>query len=214
MERTETQMKILEVGKKEFLEKGFKGASLNKIVAEAGFTKGAFYGYYPDKAALFEDLVGEAAKGLLEQFKAAQSAHFDLISEEKTKDSLKLSTEYLRVFVEYMYAHFDAFKLILCRAEGTRYANFLEELVELEVECAEEYYALLRKRGKLSGKMTKQLPAPILRRYVRRLPMICPKKKLCGMLRSLQGFSTLAGKACSGWNNAQSHQHFNFLHAS
>ena len=37
--------------------------------------------------------------------------------------------------VEYMYAHFDAFKLILCRAEGTRYANFLEELVELEVEC-------------------------------------------------------------------------------
>ena len=64
MERTETQMKILEVGKKEFLEKGFKDASLNKIVAEAGFTKGAFYGYYPDKAALFEDLVGEAAKGL------------------------------------------------------------------------------------------------------------------------------------------------------
>ena len=37
MERTETQMKILEVGKKEFL-------SVNKIVAEAGFTKGAFYG--------------------------------------------------------------------------------------------------------------------------------------------------------------------------
>ena len=59
MERTETQMKILEVGKKEFLEKGFKDASLNKIVAEAGFMKGAFYGYYPDKAALFEDLVGD-----------------------------------------------------------------------------------------------------------------------------------------------------------
>ena len=54
MERTETQIKILEIGKKEFLEKGFKDASLNKIVAEAGFTKGAFYGYYPDKTALFD----------------------------------------------------------------------------------------------------------------------------------------------------------------
>ena len=73
---------------------------------------------------------------------------FDLVSKEKTKDSLKLSNEYLRVFVEYMYAHFDAFKLILCRAEGTRYANFLEEFVELEVECSEEYYALLRKKRK------------------------------------------------------------------
>lgn len=117
------------------------------------------------KAALFEDLVGEAAKGLLEQFKAAQTAHFDLVSKEKTKDSLKLSNEYLRVFVEYMYAHFDAFKLILCRAEGTRYANFLEELVELEVECSEEYYALLRKGGKLSGKMTKQLHHMITSAY-------------------------------------------------
>ena len=64
MERTETQIKILEIGKKEFLEKGFKDASLNKIVAEAGFTKGAFYGYYPDKTALFEDLVGETASEL------------------------------------------------------------------------------------------------------------------------------------------------------
>ena len=165
MERTETQMKILEVGKKEFLEKGFKDASLNKIVAEAGFTKGAFYGYYPDKAALFDDLVGEAAKGLLEQFKAAQAAHFDLVSEEKTKDSLKLSTEYLRVFVEYMYAHFDEFKLILCRAEGTGYADFIEVLVELEVDRSEEYYALLRKNGMLSGSMTRQLHHMITRAY-------------------------------------------------
>ena len=57
MERAETQKKILEIGKKEFLEKGFKDASLNQIVAEAGFTKGAFYGYYPDKTALFERCV-------------------------------------------------------------------------------------------------------------------------------------------------------------
>ena len=54
MKISETQQKILKVGKREFLEKGFKDASLRKIVAEAGFTKGAFYGYYPDKAALFE----------------------------------------------------------------------------------------------------------------------------------------------------------------
>ena len=65
MERAETQRKILEIGKREFLEKGFKDASLNRIVAEAGFTKGAFYGYYPDKTALFEDLVGETASELL-----------------------------------------------------------------------------------------------------------------------------------------------------
>ena len=165
MKRAETQKKILEIGKKEFLEKGFKDASLNQIVAEAGFTKGAFYGYYPDKTALFEDLVGETASELLTRFKAAQDTYFDLVPEGKAKDSLALSTQHLHEFVAFMYDHFDEFKLILCRAEGTRYANFLEELVELEVRCSEEYYALLRKRGKLSGKMTKQLHHMITSAY-------------------------------------------------
>ena len=84
VEYTETQRKILEVGKREFLAKGFKDASLRGIVKEAGFTQGAFYGYYPDKAALFDALVSEAADTLMEQFKAAQQAHYDLIPGEKT----------------------------------------------------------------------------------------------------------------------------------
>ena len=47
--------------------------------------QGAFYGYYPDKAALFDALVSEAADTLMEQFKAAQRAHYDLITEEKQR---------------------------------------------------------------------------------------------------------------------------------
>ena len=88
MGRTETQRKILEAGKREFLEKGFKDASLNRIVAEAGFTKGAFYGYYPDKTALFEDLVGETASELITRFKAAQDVYFDLVPEGKDRKSV------------------------------------------------------------------------------------------------------------------------------
>lgn len=130
---------------KEFLEKGFKDASLNQIVAEAGFTKGAFYGYYPDKTALFEDLVGGTASELLTRFKAAQDDYFDLVPEGRAKDSLALSTQHLHELVAFMYDHFDEFKLILCRAEGTGYADFIEVLVELEVDRSEEYYALLRK---------------------------------------------------------------------
>ena len=103
MERTETQIKILEIGKREFLEKGFKDASLNQIVAEAGFTKGAFYGYYLDKTALFEDLVGETASELLTRFKAAQDTYFDLVPEGRAKDSLELSTQHLHELVAFMY---------------------------------------------------------------------------------------------------------------
>ena len=45
------------------------------------------------------------------------------------------------------------------------YADFIEALVELEVDRSEEYYALLRKNGMLSGSMTRQLHHMITRAY-------------------------------------------------
>lgn len=165
MKISATQQKILEVGKREFLAKGFKDASLRKIVAEAGFTKGAFYGYYPDKAALFEALVSEAADGLIEQFKAAQDAHFDLIPENKTSESRELSTKYLLHFVNYIYDYFEEFKLVLCCSEGTKYEDYIHELVELEVSRTEKYYAILKEKGKIIGRVSHDLHHMITSAY-------------------------------------------------
>lgn len=50
---------ILTAAMQEFLEKGYKSASLRNIVKTAGGTTGAFYGYYDSKEDLFEALVGE-----------------------------------------------------------------------------------------------------------------------------------------------------------
>ena len=165
MNISDTQKKILEIGKQEFLQKGFKDASLRKIVADAGFTQGAFYGYYPDKEALFTALVSEAADGLVEQFKHAQEAHFDLIEKSKTQFSRKLSTEYLHIFVNYIYDNFDAFKLVICRSAGTKYEHYIHDLVELEVSVAEKYYRLLRKQGKLEGVVSRELHHMITSAY-------------------------------------------------
>ncbi len=165
MENSETKKKIREVGKREFLKHGFKDASLNHIVAEAGFTKGAFYGYYADKAALFEDLVSAAAEGLVHQFKAAQEAHFDLIPENQAAQSRELSTQYLRHFLGYIYEHFDAFKLILCCADGTKYENYIHNLVELDVTRTEQYFTALRNQGKLKGAASPELHHMITSAY-------------------------------------------------
>lgn len=165
LEYTETQAKILEVGKKEFLAKGFKDASLRGIVKEAGFTQGAFYGYYPDKAALFDALVSEAADGLVSQFKAAQEAHFDLIPEDNASQCRDLSTDYLNSFINYIYDHFDAFKLVICCSEGTRYSGYIHELVELEVARTEEFYQKLRDLGKLEGNVSHELHHMITSAY-------------------------------------------------
>ena len=198
MNISETQRKILEVGKKEFLSKGFKDASLRKIVADAGFTKGAFYGYYPDKAALFEALVSEAADGLVNMFKTAQNAHFDLSPSGDTTKSRELSTEYLRHFISYVYDHFDEFKLVLCCAEGTKYENYTHELVELEVDRAEQYYRLLRKKNKIKGSVSRELHHMITSAYFtaafETVVHDMTRKKAMGYIEELAAFFN------SGWD--------------
>ena len=165
VELTDTQKRILEVGKREFLEKGFKDASLRAIVKEAGFTKGAFYGYYNSKEALFDALVAPAADELIAQFKQAQQAHYELVTEDKEEQSQDLSTSYLNYFINYIYDHFDSFKLVICCSEGTRYANYIHELVELEVDQTENYYQQLRRLGKLKGTVNRDLHHMITSAY-------------------------------------------------
>ena len=198
MENSETKKKIREVGKREFLKKGFKEASLNHIVAEAGFTKGAFYGYYADKAALFEDLVSSAAEGLVNQFKAAQEAHFDLIPENQAAQSRELSTQYLRHVVDYIYKHFDAFKLILCCADGTKYENYIHDLVELDVARTEQYFTALRNRGRLKGDASPELHHMITSAYFtavfETVVHDMPREKAVGYIEELAVFFN------SGWD--------------
>ena len=189
---SDTQKKILEIGKKEFLAKGYKDASLRGIVKEAGFTQGAFYGYYPDKASLFDALVSEPAEELLRQFRAAQEAHFDLIPQGKTITSRNLSTEYLRNFLGYIYDNFDEFKLILCCSDGTKYVSFVHDLVDLEVEQAERYYELLAAQGKVQGSVNHDLHHLITSAYFtavfETVVHDMPREKAFGYIEELSTF--------------------------
>lgn len=51
------QDRILEAAAEEFAANGFEGASINKIIAAAGISKGAVYYYFEDKADLFVTVV-------------------------------------------------------------------------------------------------------------------------------------------------------------
>mgnify|MGYP004537952555 FL=1 len=74
MENTMTTLeKIHASAKREFLEKGFMGASLRNIVKSAGVTTGAFYGYYDSKEKLFDALVSEQYGHLMEMYVSTQN---------------------------------------------------------------------------------------------------------------------------------------------
>lgn len=147
-EESTTLKNILSAGKAEFLEKDFNSASLRNIVKTAGVTTGAFYGYFSGKEALFAALVEEHAKAIMNIFMSAQESFGELSDEEKINHIGVESRTSLNEIVDYIYEHFDEFKLIICKSEGTSYENFIHNMVEIEVEETYQFIDGLRSQGK------------------------------------------------------------------
>lgn len=142
--------RIHRAAKTEFLEKGYKDASLRNIVKSVGMTTGAFYGYYKSKEELFAALVGEHYAYLLNCFQKAQKEFADLPHEQQPEVMGNISGACMFDMLHYAYEHLEECKLILCCSEGTKFAGLIDEMVEIEVEGTHAYQEVLRKLGRPS----------------------------------------------------------------
>ena len=125
--------------KKEFLEKGFQCASLRNIVKAAGVTTGAFYGYYKSKEDLFSALVEKQYNCLMNKYRDAQNIFADFSLKEQEKNIESYIFDIMSWIAEYIYSNLDAFKLILCCSEGTKYENLIHEMAVVEVEATHNF---------------------------------------------------------------------------
>ena len=98
-------MNIHKAGKAEFLEKGFQGASLRQIVKNAGVTTGAFYGYYPGKAQLFDALVAKNAKELATIYCKLPSDISNISTENVHETIIDLLMDGTYSLLDYIYKY-------------------------------------------------------------------------------------------------------------
>ena len=143
-----TLEKIQQTALVEFLEKGFLGASLRQIVKDAGVTTGAFYGYFSSKEDLFNSIVEPHAAALMGKFMEAQTTFAELPEEQQPDHMGMESGRCIHWMVDYICAHREPVKLLLCCAEGTSYENFVHNMVEVEVESTLRYMDVLRRLGR------------------------------------------------------------------
>lgn len=148
MRTLDTLEKIQQAAIEEFLEKGFLEASLRQIVKHAGVTTGAFYGYFSSKQALFASIVEPHAARMMSKYVDAHIS-FSAIPEEKQPEHMGVeSGSYIHWLVNYICENRNPVKLLICRAEGTGYENFVHSMVEIEVESTFKYMETLRRLGK------------------------------------------------------------------
>ena len=145
---TATLEKIQQAALAEFLDKGFLGASLRQIVKNAGVTTGAFYGYFSSKEALFNAIVEPHAAALMGRFMEAQTTFAELPEKAQPEHMGLESGRCVDWMVDYICAHREPVKLLLCCAEGTSYEHFVHNMVEVEVEYTQRYMEVLRRLGR------------------------------------------------------------------
>ena len=67
------------------------------------------------------------------------------------------SDSYIHWLVDYICENRKPVKLLICRAEGTGYENFIHDMVEIEVDSTFKYFETLRSLGKDIPELTPSL---------------------------------------------------------
>lgn len=127
--------KVLECAKLEFLEKGYQEASLRIIAQNAGTSTGSIYTRFTDKSGLFNALVSSSAEGLKQRMLSVREV--DKRPADMEWKEFIYSCIGGKDYISYIYDHYDEFKLILTRSEGTVYSEYIHSLVEINVNTIE-----------------------------------------------------------------------------
>ena len=121
--------RILQSAREEFLSKPYEQVSLREICRKAGVTTGAFYNRYKNKEELFDALVAPTLETVKTYSDATETFNYDRLDSQDMRRVWELTPETQRRIVEMLYADYKGFRLLLCHAEGTKYANFIHDFV-------------------------------------------------------------------------------------
>ena len=122
-------------------------ATQQAILADAGFTKGAFYGYYASKEELFDALVAQTSQGLAQVMGSITAGWAGYPEGEQPEHLDEAFFARLPELADFIVGHRDDLRLILSRSEGTRYEGLLESLVENNTQRIEPMLARMGLSG-------------------------------------------------------------------
>ena len=131
----------------------------------AGTSTGSIYTRFKDKAGLFNAIVGPAADQLKDMFVEIQENFHSLDDSTQEKEMGEYTSRHQMEMLEYIYDHFDEFRLLLDCSDGTRFSSFVDELVDIEVEYTYKYMEVINCESVKSGVVTEDFIHIIVTAY-------------------------------------------------
>ena len=139
--------KILESARSEFMTNGFEKSSLKSICEGAGVTTGALYKRYKGKEDLFCAVVEQTVADLYEVAHSRGDMDPAAMSDQELIKAWEMDGADMMWWFRFLYERRDDFFLLLSCSQGTRYANFPHDWVELLTKATSAYLAEAQRRG-------------------------------------------------------------------
>ena len=149
--------RILTAAKQEFLEKGYVDASLRTIATAANTSTNSIYVRFGDKEGLFSAIVEPVLSEMIEHFLKIQETFHQMDRAAQAAQMPEYSDGGTAELMDYMYEHLDAFRLLLDASYGTRFHNFVDELVRIEVEYTYKYMEAVGYPAQFGDALTEKL---------------------------------------------------------
>lgn len=143
----DTEKNILNTARKHFLKDGFSGASLRNIVKDAGLTTGAFYKYYPTKEALFDALTDPYIEHIYQIYDRVVEDFEKLSAKQQTSNMSDTSGDGMDQMIDYIYEHYDNFRLLLKCGDSGKFEIFIHNMVDREMRSSLEYVKKMKEDG-------------------------------------------------------------------
>ncbi len=149
--------RIQECAMKEFLNKGFRDASLRTIAANAETATGSIYTRFGDKEGLFDSLVAEAYEKFVHHFNHEETEFFAYEKYRNADKLMEFSKEVMEKSLDMIYRYPREFKLLITCSAGTKYENIIDEFVEYELESTKRFLKVIGNKRYLAGEISDEL---------------------------------------------------------
>ena len=149
--------RLLECAMSEFMEMGYKEASLRVIAAKAGTTTGSIYTRFRDKEGLFHALVDPAADELIAWMREGNDAFAEKPAGEQRETVFTYKPEIWEQLVDYIYAHWDAFRLMARCTDIDCFESLLNRMIDIEVTYTRRFLEATGNDAMASGRLTPML---------------------------------------------------------
>ena len=124
--RKQTEQKLINAGREEFLKKGYAKANLREICKSAGVTTGAFYFSFENKEALLAAVLDPVIADY-------ERMYIELAKREVEDPATGVDSE--RQIMEYLSEYRKEAIILLEKSEGSRYENFRYQ-IEQQMQTA------------------------------------------------------------------------------